>query len=224
MVTRNQVEEFTSERSNKPHALIWETVWKVWSLFWCPIWENKSIMAYMNAVRATVKNLTKPKTKLNALMLKKPVSYTRKDKQWKKTPDSSVPEVSGRVFVKSDWHLWLPCLQLFLISLPDGRYGLVLCTSSYITFHSCFYKLFWIKYFCLWNVRRCCHSLLGWAFLLLFGFFWNLYESLVETSALWFWWSGRFVLTLLMEMCLSCPNLINNSLAVLVIVLDSPRL
>lgn len=101
------------------------------------------------------------------------------------------------------------------------------CTSSYITFHSCFYRLFWIEYFCLWNARRCCHSLLGWAFLLLLFFFFNLYESLVQTWAFWFWLSRRFVLIflrdLLMEMCLSCPNLINNSLAVLVIVLDSPR-
>lgn len=182
--------------------------------------------SYMNAVWATVTNPIKPKIKLNALMLKNQDSYIRKDKQWKKPPDLSVLEVSGRVFMKSDWHLQLPCLQLFLINLPDCRYGLVLCTSSYITFNSCFYRLFWIKYFCLWNLRRCCHSHLGWAFLLLFGFFWNLYESLVQTSALWFWRSRRFVLIflrdLLMEVCLSCPNLINNSLAVLVIVLDFP--
>lgn len=125
--------------------------------------------SYMNAVWATVTNLIK--IKLNALMLKKQDSYTRKDKQWEKNPDLSVLEVSGRVFMKSDWHLWLPCLQLFLINLPDCRYGLILCTSSYITFNSCFYRLFWIKYFCLWNLRRCCHSLLGWAFCCFLVFF-----------------------------------------------------
>lgn len=69
------------------------------------------------------------------------------------------------------------------------------------------------------------HSWVG-LFVAFWFFFCNLYESLVQTSALWFWRSRRFVLIflrdLLMEVCLSCPNLINISLALLVIVLDFP--